>query len=53
MQEWLQDFTYHVVIHWWDFAIAFGLILMITILTISFQSVRAALAKPVNSLRTE
>ena len=53
MQQWLQDFTYHIAIQWWVFAFAFGLILTITVLAIGFQSIRAALANPVNSLRSE
>lgn len=53
MQRWLQDFSYHIEIQWWVFALAFLLIILITILTISYQSIRAARANPVDSLRSE
>ena len=53
MQQWLQDFAYRVDIQWWMFATAGTLVLLITLLTVSFQSIRAALANPVDSLRNE
>jgi putative ABC transport system permease protein len=53
MNRWLQDFAYRVSISWWIFAIAAGLTLAITLLTISLRAVQAALANPVDSLRTE
>jgi putative ABC transport system permease protein len=53
MNRWLQDFAYRVSIAWWIFAIAAGLTLAITLLTISLRAVQAALANPVDSLRTE
>jgi putative ABC transport system permease protein len=53
MNKWLQDFAYRVNIQWWVFAVAgFGAI-MIAFVTISFQSIKAALSNPVNSLRSE
>ncbi len=53
MNKWLQDFAYRIHISWWVFAAAaFGAIL-ITVITISFQAIKAALANPVKSLRTE
>ncbi|TSJ40692.1 FtsX-like permease family protein [Mucilaginibacter corticis] len=53
MHKWLQDFAYRVTISWWMFAIAgFGAI-FIALITVSFQSVKAALANPVKSLRSE
>lgn len=53
MHQWLQDFAYRISISVWVFvAIAIGA-LMITLLTVSFQSIKAAVANPVKSLRTE
>jgi putative ABC transport system permease protein len=53
MHRWLQRYPYHSGIPWWIFAgTAIG-VLFITLLTISLQSVKAALANPVNSLRSE
>ena len=53
MHYWLQDFAYRVDIGWWIFLVAGLLALMIAILTVSFQAMKAALASPVQSLRTE
>jgi ABC-type antimicrobial peptide transport system permease subunit len=53
MHRWLQNYTYHSGIPWWIFAIAAVGALAITLLTISWQSVKAALTKPVKSLKTE
>ena len=53
MSSWLQDYSYRTDLSWWIFAIAGIGALAITILTISFQSIKAALANPVKSLRTE
>ncbi|GAB3336185.1 ABC transporter permease [Larkinella ripae] len=53
MREWLKDFAYKVDIEWWVFALAGLLAVFISLLTISFQSIRAALANPVKSLRSE
>ncbi|QEC52468.1 putative ABC transport system permease protein [Anseongella ginsenosidimutans] len=53
MQKWLEDFAYHVDIHWWMFALAGLLAVLIALLTVSFQSIKAALVNPVNSLRSE
>ncbi|NJO02780.1 MAG: FtsX-like permease family protein [Bacteroidia bacterium] len=53
MHQWLQDFAYRVEISWWIFALA-GLAALVTaFLTISYQSFKAALANPVDSLRDE
>jgi len=53
MQKWLQGFAYRQDIQWWVFAVtALGAIL-ITLLTIGFQSIKAAVANPVDSLRSE
>ncbi len=53
MQIWLQDFAYRIQIQWWMFALAGSLAIVIALLTISFQSVKAALANPVKNLRSE
>ena len=51
--KWLQNFAYRIDISWWIFAVAGFLMLLIAFLTVSFQAIRAALANPVKSLRTE
>ena len=53
MNGWLQDYPYHVILEWWIFALAVLGALAITILTVSFQAIKAANANPVKSLRTE
>ena len=53
MQNWLQNFAYRINISWWIFAMAGMLAVIVAIVTISFQSIRAAMANPVKSLRTE
>ena len=53
MDKWLQDFAYRVEISWWIFALAGGFSLLITLLTVSYQAIKAAIANPVKSLRTE
>ncbi len=53
MHNWLQDFAYRITISWWVFGLAGLLAVAIALGTISFQAVKAALAKPVKSLRTE
>ncbi len=53
MGQWLQQFVYRVNIGWWVFAGAGLLALLIALLTISFQSIKAALVNPVKSLRSE
>ncbi len=53
MNEWLQSFAYRIDIGWWVFALAGGLALVIALLTVSTQAVKAALANPVESLRYE
>ncbi|MGH7493753.1 MAG: ABC transporter permease [bacterium] len=52
-KSWLQDFAYHVDIEWEIFALAGVLALVVALLTISFQSIKAALANPVEALRYE
>lgn len=53
MNNWLQDYTYRAPINWWIFALTGLLSMLIAIATISYQAIRAALANPVKSLRTE
>ncbi len=53
MHNWLQDFAYRTNMSWWIFATAGLLALLIAFITISFQSIKAAIANPVKSLRTE
>jgi ABC-type antimicrobial peptide transport system permease subunit len=53
MNKWLQNYAYRISINWWVFVIAGLLALLIALITISFQSIRAAIANPVKSLRTE
>ncbi|MES1225249.1 MAG: FtsX-like permease family protein, partial [Bacteroidota bacterium] len=53
MNQWLQDFAYRTTISWWLFAIAALSAIIIALLTISFQAIKAAIANPVKSLRTE
>ncbi|TDE18526.1 ABC transporter permease [Dyadobacter psychrotolerans] len=53
VNSWLQDFAYRIEIQWWVFAAAGLLAVGIALLTISFQSIKAALVNPVKSLRSE
>ena len=53
MNKWLQDFAYRINIGWWIFLVAAAVALLIALLTISFQAIKAALANPVKNLRTE
>jgi putative ABC transport system permease protein len=53
MHKWLQDFAYHINIGWQLFAAAGIIALLIALLTVSYQSIKAAIANPVKSLRTE
>jgi putative ABC transport system permease protein len=53
MHKWLQNFAYKINIGWWVFAIAALAATMVALFTISFQAIRAAIANPVKSLRTE
>jgi ABC-type antimicrobial peptide transport system permease subunit len=53
MDKWLEDFAYKTPISWWMFVVAGFTAICITLFTISFQAVKAALANPVNSLRSE
>ena len=53
MNEWLKDFVYRIEIGWWEFVVAGIIALSIALFTVSFQAIKAALANPVKSLRTE
>jgi len=53
MHEWLKDFAYRIDIGWWVFAAAGIVALLIALLTISVKAIKAAVANPVKSLRTE
>jgi putative ABC transport system permease protein len=53
MHTWLADFAYRTDIHWWVFVLAGGLTVLIALLTVSFQSIKAALTNPIKSLRSE
>ncbi|AKD58632.1 macrolide ABC transporter permease [Spirosoma radiotolerans] len=53
MNQWLQSFAYKIDIEWWVFAVSGLLTLGIALLTVSFQSIKAALMNPVKSLRSE
>ncbi len=53
MNKWLQDFSYRIEIAWWVLALAGLLALAIAILTVSYQSIKAAVIDPIKSLRTE
>jgi ABC-type antimicrobial peptide transport system permease subunit len=53
MNNWVQKYTYHTNVSWWIFLVAGSGALIITIITVSYQAIKAALANPVKSLRTE
>jgi putative ABC transport system permease protein len=53
MNKWLQSFAYRIDISWWVFAVAGISALVIALITVSFQAIKAALSNPVKSLRTE
>ncbi|MFS4468661.1 ABC transporter permease [Maribacter sp. 2210JD10-5] len=53
MNKWLQDFSYRIEISWWVLVLAGVLAITIAIITVSYQSIKAAIVNPVKSLRTE
>lgn len=53
MNKWLEDFAYRIEIGWWVFVVAAIIALLIALFTVSFQAIKAAMANPVKSLRTE
>ena len=53
MNKWLEDFAYRADIGWWVFAIAIAVAVVVALVTVSYQAIKAAIANPVKSLRTE
>jgi putative ABC transport system permease protein len=53
MHNWLQNYAYHITIHGWIFAVAGAASMLIALITISFQTIRAAIVNPIRSLRSE
>jgi putative ABC transport system permease protein len=53
MNKWLEDFAYRTTISWWVFAVAVLAALVVTCIAVGFQTIKAAIANPVKSLRTE
>jgi len=53
MNKWLQDFAYRINITWWMFAMTGLIVLLIALITVGFRVIKAAVANPVKSLRTE
>jgi ABC-type antimicrobial peptide transport system permease subunit len=51
MHRWLQSYDYHIKLSWWVFAASGLLVIIIALLTVSFQSIKAATANPVKSVR--
>jgi len=51
--KWIQNYPYRVTLSWEPFALAGALVIFIGLFTVSFQAIKAALANPVKSLRTE
>ena len=50
---WLKTFVYRTPVYWWVFVLAFGIILLVTLLTVSFQNWRTARENPVESIHVE
>jgi len=53
MNNWLQDFVYRISIGWWVFALVGAAVVVLALITVSYQAIKAALANPVKSLRYE
>ncbi|MEP7319830.1 MAG: ABC transporter permease, partial [Panacibacter sp.] len=53
MNKWLEDFAYKSAISWWIFIGAAAIAICVALVTVSFQAIKAAVANPVKSLRTE
>jgi hypothetical protein len=53
MQRWLDGYSYRIRLEWWIFVAAALVSLLVALLTISFQTIKAAVANPAKSLRTE
>jgi ABC-type antimicrobial peptide transport system permease subunit len=53
MNKWLQQYTYRIDLSWWVFVAAGSVALLIALITVSFQAIKAAFANPVKNLKTE
>jgi ABC-type antimicrobial peptide transport system permease subunit len=53
MNAWLQNYSYRIEIQWWVFALAALLSILIAVITVCYQAIKAAIANPVKSLRSE
>lgn len=53
MRQWLESYVYYTNMPWWVFVLAAGLVLVIALVTVSFQAVRATFVNPIKSLRSE
>jgi putative ABC transport system permease protein len=53
MEHWLQGFAYRINLYWWFFALAGATAVLVALLTVSYQSVKAAMANPVQSLKSD
>jgi ABC-type antimicrobial peptide transport system permease subunit len=53
MTAWLEKFEYHTEISWWVFIVTVAAAVLVTLITVSYQSIKAATMSPVRSLRTE
>jgi putative ABC transport system permease protein len=53
MHQWLKDFAYRIDINWWIFLVAGLTAVLVALFTISYQAIKAAIANPVKSLRSE
>ncbi|MEO7047106.1 MAG: FtsX-like permease family protein, partial [Ferruginibacter sp.] len=53
MNKWLEDFAYRISIQWWIFVLAGVIAILIALITVSVQAIKAALANPIESLRAE
>lgn len=53
MNGWVQEYPYHIDLKWWVFVLAMLGAMLVTVITVSFQAIKAARANPVKSLRTE
>jgi ABC-type antimicrobial peptide transport system permease subunit len=53
MHNWLQNYSYRTTLSWWIFVAAGVGAIVITLITVSFQAIKAAITNPVKSLRTE
>lgn len=53
LNQWLQEYAYHIDMKWWVFGLAGASAILIALFTVSFQAIKAAIANPIKSLRTE